>query len=330
MIKNTFDINKTKPSKIVYFGLCTESKYLYDFYETQGFQNTGFFSSKENELVIGNIEAGFECLKTKNKPDMIICCTKKMSSQQINQLIRFCYAKKVKLYLLPNENESYSKNLIPNYIHGIIVFELAPRPINKRMNVFLKRTFDILFSLLVILFILSWLIPILGILIKIKSKGPIFFVQKRNGIHNKEFMCYKFRTMHINSQSDLEQAKEGDKRISKIGKILRKTSIDEFPQFLNVLKGDMSVVGPRPHMIKHNEMYAQLIDDYDNRALVKPGITGLAQVLGYRGETESDIFLMKIRVRMDIFYINNWSLFLDLKIVLKTITNVIFKNKNAF
>lgn len=330
MIKNTFDINKTKLSKILYFGLCTESKYLYDFYETQGFQNTGFFSSKENELVIGNIEAGFECLKTKNKPDMIICCTKKMSSQQINQLIRFCYAKKVKLYLLPNENESYSKNLIPNYIHGIIVFELAPRPINKRMNVFLKRTFDILFSLLVILFILSWLIPILGILIKIQSKGPIFFVQKRNGIHNKEFMCYKFRTMHINSQSDLEQAKEGDKRISKIGKILRKTSIDEFPQFLNVLKGDMSVVGPRPHMIKHNEMYAQLIDDYDNRALVKPGITGLAQVLGYRGETESDIFLMKIRVRMDIFYINNWSLFLDLKIVLKTITNVIFKNKNAF
>jgi putative colanic acid biosynthesis UDP-glucose lipid carrier transferase len=323
-------LNVNANTKIVYFGLGTESKHLFDYFALKGYQNYGFFSDKENLLVTGTLDAGLALLKSDAIFNQVICCSKKTPLNVINQLIQYCHSNKVKLYLIPDENGSYVKNYNPIYINGVIVFELAIKPLSKKINLFLKRLFDFVFSLLVVVFILSWLFPLLAILIKLESRGPVLFVQKRNGYQNQGFNCFKFRTMFLNAQSDLQQAKAGDVRISKIGKFLRKTSIDEFPQFLNVLLGDMSVVGPRPHMLKHNEMYAELIDNYNQRTFVKPGITGLAQVLGYRGETESDLFLMKIRVRMDIFYINNWSYLLDFKIVMKTIFNVFIPNKNAF
>lgn len=316
--------------KIIYFGLSTESKYLFDFYVHEGTENYGFYSDKENPLVIGSLEDGLLLLNETNNFTHVICCAKKVPHHVILQLIKYCYAQNIVLYLLPSELGKKYKNFIPTSIHRVLTLKLAPRNVHKAKNAFIKRSFDLVFSTLVIVFVLSWLFPLLWILIKLESKGPVFFIQKRNGLENKEFNCLKFRTMYLNDVSDEEQAKEGDKRISKVGKFLRKTSIDEFPQFFNVLLGDMSVVGPRPHMIKHNKMYVTLIENYNQRTVVKPGITGLAQVLGYRGETESDLFLMKIRVRMDLFYINNWSFFLDLKIIFKTVINIFIKNKNAF
>ena len=159
-------------------------------------------------------------------------------------------------------------------------------PLQVPVNKYLKRLFDIIFSLFIIFFVLSWLTPILAVLIKLESKGPVFFKQSRNGFNYEEFDCYKFRSMRPNQNAHLHQATRGDMRITKIGLFLRKTSIDELPQFFNVLFGDMSVVGPRPHMVSHTNMYAQRIDKFMVRHFVKPGITGLAQVSGFRGEVE--------------------------------------------
>jgi len=177
--------------------------------------------------------------------------------------------------------------------------------------------------------LLSWLIPVLWIIVKIESKGPLLFKQKREGINGKEFICYKFRSMKINDFSDKVHAKKNDSRVTKVGAFLRKTSMDELPQFFNVLLGDMSVVGPRPHIESLSLEYQKDVDDYLKRHIVKPGITGLAQVSGYRGEVQkrSDI---KNRVRLDIFYIENWSFLLDLKIIIKTVFNVFKEDEKAY
>jgi len=192
-----------------------------------------------------------------------------------------------------------------------------------------KRAFDIVFSSLVVLFVLSWLTPIIAILIKLESRGPVFFKQSRNGFNYKEFDCYKFRSMMPNKDANLYQATRGDLRITKVGRFIRKTSIDELPQFFNVLFGDMSVVGPRPHMVSHTDMYAKKIDKFMVRHFVKPGITGLAQTSGYRGEVETDKDIIG-RVKYDIFYIENWSIFLDIKIITKTFVNAIRGEEKAY
>jgi len=182
---------------------------------------------------------------------------------------------------------------------------------------------------LVGVFILSWLIPLLWILIKLESKGPLIFKQSREGVNGSKFICYKFRSMQINKVSDKVHASKNDTRVTKIGAFLRKTSIDEFPQFLNVFLGDMSVVGPRPHVESLSLEYQKEVDDYLKRHIVKPGITGLAQISGYRGEikTKSDI---KNRVRLDIFYIENWAFFLDLKIIIQTVLSIFKGDEKAY
>ena len=176
---------------------------------------------------------------------------------------------------------------------------------------------------------MSWLYPILAILIKISSRGPVLFKQIRSGINNEEFFCYKFRSMIASSNSDTKQATKNDARVTLLGSFLRKTSLDEFPQFFNVLIGDMSIVGPRPHMLLHTEEYSALIKKYMVRQLVKPGITGVAQVRGYRGETK-ELHDMEGRVRLDVWYIENWSLSLDINIIFQTVWNVFKSDKNAF
>jgi len=183
-----------------------------------------------------------------------------------------------------------------------------------------KRMFDIVFSFLVITFLLSFLIPILALLIKLNSKGPVFFVQKRTGINNKTFKCLKFRSMKVNNESDEKQATEGDKRITALGNFLRKSNFDELPQFFNVFFGQMSVVGPRPHMLKHTELYSGLIERYLVRHYVKPGITGFAQVSGYRGETD-ELWKMEKRVQYDMQYLENWNFWWDIKIIIMTFIN---------
>lgn len=192
-----------------------------------------------------------------------------------------------------------------------------------------KRTFDICFAVLVMLLLLSWVLPLIAFFIKLESEGPVFFKQQRTGKHGLPFYCIKFRSMHINADSDSRQASRVDSRITRVGAFLRKTSLDELPQFLNVLRGEMSVVGPRPHMIQHTEYYSQIIADFMLRHAIAPGITGLAQVAGHRGETK-ELKAMDQRVKADIHYLQNWSFLLDVKIILLTVRQVIIGDENAF
>jgi len=192
-----------------------------------------------------------------------------------------------------------------------------------------KRSFDIIFSLFIIIFVLSWLLPILAVLIKLESKGPVFFIQLRTGHNNTHFKCYKFRSMLINSDAHKKQATRNDHRITRVGAILRKTSLDELPQFFNVLIGNMSIVGPRPHMVSHTEEYSQLTDNYKAMHSLKPGITGWAQVSGLRGEVHNTEAMIK-RVDADVWYMKNWSFMLDLKIIFLTFWITLKGDKNAY
>jgi putative colanic acid biosynthesis UDP-glucose lipid carrier transferase len=208
--------------------------------------------------------------------------------------------------------------------------------VDARRNIFrqahsfsTKRVFDIVFASLVVVLLLSWLIPLVALIIRLESKGPVFFKQLRTGKDNEPFYCFKFRSMHVNAEANHRQASKGDSRITRVGAIIRKTNIDELPQFLNVLRGEMSIVGPRPHMLKHTEEYSQVVNDFMQRHTVTPGITGLAQVRGFRGETKEVIAMAK-RVKVDIWYIKNWSLLLDLKIVVMTVLQAIKGHDNAF
>jgi putative colanic acid biosynthesis UDP-glucose lipid carrier transferase len=221
------------------------------------------------------------------------------------------------------------RNLAVEYYGYLPIISLRTIPLDKEINTRLKHFFDVVFSLFVILTVLSWLTPILGLLIKLESRGPVFFKQRRNGLNYKEFYCYKFRSMRLNSEADLEQVQKNDPRVTKFGKILRKFSLDELPQFFNVILGDMSVVGPRPHMVSHTEMYAKSVDKFMVRHFIKPGITGLAQINGCRGEVETEKDIVN-RVKFDIFYIENWSILLDLRIIYKTVINVISGEEKAY
>lgn len=243
-------------------------------------------------------------------------------------IIKFCDDNMIRLKITPDFSSFKQRKINIDLYGAIPIINLREEPLQDEFNRFVKRVFDIVFSLLVIITILSWLIPLVGIVIKLTSKGPVFFVQRRSGLDNKEFDCYKFRTMTLNGLSDIRQAYKDDPRITRFGNFLRRTSIDEMPQFFNTLIGNMSVVGPRPHMLKHTKNYSEIIDGYMVRQLVLPGITGAAQANGFRGETRN-IKDMEDRVKYDVWYIENWSLFLDLKLISLTIINLFKTDKNA-
>lgn len=255
--------------------------------------------------------------------------TNGFAKNEEQQIYRLAERHKVRISLIPSivKNNFFQFDL--GYIEMQPVLIRAKFPLDYLTNSTVKRTFDIVFSLLMLVFVCSWLFPIVAILIKSGSKGPVFFVQKRYGYHDQVFGCLKFRTMFVNDDSAKKITSENDKRITKIGKFLRKTSLDEMPQFLNVLKGEMSVVGPRPHMLLVDDFYKLKIGRYSVRSLVKPGVTGLAQVNGLRGDMGNMDIKMQKRILADAFYVKNWSLSLDLVIILKTIFLVIGGDKNA-
>ncbi len=240
------------------------------------------------------------------------------------EIYRLAALHKVKISLIPSivKNNFFQYDL--GYIEMQPILERSKFPLDYLTNIVLKRTFDIIFSLIIIIGICTWLFPILYILIKMDSKGPVFFLQKRYGFHDQVFKCIKFRTMYLNSDS-----LPTNQRITKIGRFLRKTSLDEMPQFFNVLKGDMSVVGPRPHMLLVDDFYKLKIGRYSVRSLVKPGVTGLAQVNGLRGDSGNMDIKMQKRILADAFYVKNWSFSLDFVIILKTVFLVIGGDKNA-
>ena len=259
----------------------------------------------------------------------LFCCLPSKDRDVIIPIINFCENHLVHFYSVPNVHNYLQNRMYFNMLGSVPFLSLRPDPLSQLGNKFVKRTFDIVFSLC---FLCTLFIPILiivTIITKITMPGPIFFKQKRNGLNDKEFYCYKFRSMKVNADADKVQATKDDPRKTKWGNIMRKTSIDELPQFINVLKGDMSVVGPRPHMLKHTEEYSKLINKYMVRHFVKPGITGWSQVTGYRGETK-ELKDMEGRIRGDIWYIEHWSFWLDLYIIYKTVANAVHGEKNAY
>lgn len=234
-----------------------------------------------------------------------------------------------RFYYVPSLSHFVKRNFFLAPINGSMpALGLHPTPLLNPVNRALKRGFDILFSSMVLLMSPLILIPV-SIAIKLSSPGPIFFKQKRTGYRGHDFYCYKFRTMRVNSDSDSKQATKDDCRKTRVGNFLRHTSIDELPQFWNVFKGDMSVVGPRPHMLSHTEEYRRLISQYMVRHLVKPGITGWAQIQGFRGATD-ELWQMEKRVDCDVWYIEHWSFMLDMKIIVRTVTNAISGEENAY
>lgn len=251
------------------------------------------------------------------------------SDDKRDEIFRLAEANKVHISLIPNISQNDYLFFDLGYIETQPVLNQAKYPLDFYSTFLLKRTFDIIFSILVLVLICSWLFPIIAFLIKRDSRGPVFFVQKRYGFHEEVFSCIKFRTMIVNDDSTIKTTSDNDSRITRFGKFLRRTSLDEMPQFINVLKGEMSVVGPRPHMLAVDNYYKPKIGRYTLRSLANPGITGLAQVSGFRGDSGNADVRMNKRILADAFYIRNWSFVLDLVIILKTIILVVRGDKNA-
>ncbi|MBZ4033213.1 undecaprenyl-phosphate glucose phosphotransferase [Flavobacterium sp. 17A] len=302
---------------------------------TYGYKFLGFFDEKQNEnnvdsaLVIGQFEDVKKFVVDNNIDEMYVALHID-NIEIINGLIKICEQNMIRIKFIP-DFQLYTKasKVEVAFYENTPVLMFRPEPMEFASNRVLKKMFDVCFSGLVILLVFPWLFPIIMLIIKLESPGPVFFKQERAGRDNRSFMCLKFRSMHVNVLAHNKQAEKGDSRITKFGAFIRKTSIDELPQFFNVFWGDMSVVGPRPHMVNLAKEYSDLISNYLVRQYVKPGITGWAQVNGYRGETKvlSD---MENRVEYDIWYIENWSFLLDIKIVVKTVINIIKGEENAY
>lgn len=290
-----------------------------------GYQFLKMFNTKRNDNFL---KQSFE-YATEHNVDEIYCSMAALTQKQINTIVDFADNNLIVLKFLPDTKDIYAKQLRIDYYGYLPILSLRQIPIEEPFNKFIKRTFDIIFSCFIIVFVLSWLTPLLAIFIKVESKGPVFFKQKRNGLDYNEFICFKFRSMRPHSEVGNKWVKPNDNRVTKIGKFIRKTSIDELPQFYNVLLGNMSVVGPRPHPVSHTEMFVGKIDKFMVRHFVKPGITGLAQVSGYRGEIETEKDIIN-RVKYDIFYLENWSIFLDIKIVFLTLITALKGDKKAY
>ena len=317
--------------RTVIIGDTAKSNQLKDFFVVNpefGYKFMKQFSVKDINAQTLALQKCFDYI-IHEEIDEIYCSTSDLEDESIAEIIDFADNNLKVLKFLPDNRDIYAKRLKIDYYGYLPILSLRTIPIEEPINLFIKRIFDVLVSSLVIVGVLSWLTPILAILIKVESKGPVFFKQKRNGLDYKEFFCYKFRSMKPNPEADIHQVRKNDIRITKIGKLLRKTSIDELPQFFNVFLGEMSVVGPRPHMVSHTHMYAERIDKFMVRHFIKPGITGLAQVSGFRGEVETDHDIIN-RVKYDIFYLENWSILLDAKIIFLTIVNAIRGDRKAY
>lgn len=279
----------------------------------------------------GSIEDCYNYLENNLNIDEIYCAIDDLSEEEITKFIQYSEKNKCNIKFIPNTDKILTKRLKTDYYSYLPVLSLQEVSLNNGINKFIKRGFDVVFSLFVVVFIMSWISIILFVLIKLDSKGPLFYRHKRHGINYKEFYCYKYRSLKTTKEEKGTYVKEGDVRVTKIGKFLRRTSLDELPQFINVLKGEMSVVGPRPHMLSYTEAYSKVVDKYNFifRHNVKPGITGLAQISGFRGEVEFDTDIIN-RIKYDVFYIENWSLLLDIKIIIQTLVNIVKGEKKAY
>jgi len=296
-----------------------------------GYKISAVFNKLGDGNSNGSIKDSFQFLEQNNNIDEIYCAIDELSEKQINEYVRYANLKHCNIKFIPSTKKLFTKRLRTDYYNYIPVLSIQEVALNNDINKFLKRSFDVMFSLFIIIFILSWLSILLFIIVKLGSKGPLFYKHKRTGINYKEFFCYKYRSLKITQEIEGTYVGQNDKRVTQVGKFLRKTSIDELPQFINVLIGDMSVVGPRPHMLSYTDDYSKKINKYNFifRHNVKPGVTGLAQIKGYRGEIKLDNDIIN-RIKYDIFYIENWSPLLDIKIIMQTFINVLKGDDKAY
>lgn len=308
---------------------------LYDEMQSDlgyGYKIMGFFDDNETlreslPLYKGDVSQ-VEHFVLEYHVDEVYCALPSSQDEKINRLMNFAEHNAVRFFIVPEISRCVFRRLHYQMVGNMPTLSIRPEPLENVFYRELKRLFDVIFSLCFLLFFPVIFVPV-ATAVKISSPGPVFFRQRRTGLKGKDFWCYKFRTMRVNGDCDKVQATKDDPRKTRVGEFLRKTNLDELPQFINVLKGDMSVVGPRPHMLKHTEDYSALIDKYMVRHLVKPGITGWAQVNGFRGETR-ELKLMEKRIQYDIWYIENWNFWLDIKIIVLTLYNIVKGDKNAF
>lgn len=299
--------------------------------EGYGYRVLGFFDKDPMPGFAGLYCGSFDRLHSfvvENKVDEIFYALSGENEEDLLRCIQIADETMVQFHFVPKISPYVGRRFDLDNIGGLPVLTPLVNPLSRPVNRMLKRTFDLIFSTVALICSPIVFIPI-AIAVKLSSPGPIFFVQKRTGYRGREFNCLKFRTMRVNADADKCQATSDDPRKTKVGDFLRRTSLDELPQFINVWLGDMSVVGPRPHMLAHTEQYKELIDRYMLRHMVKPGITGWAQVCGFRGNTE-ELIMMEKRVRADVWYIEHWSMALDIKIIIKTIVNAVRGEENAY
>lgn len=296
-------------------------------------QIVGFFynrpESVQNEeppyLYKGSFEEVFDFL-SKEKVDQLFCIIKGLEQPAISRLMEAADNHLTRFKILLDTYDYLPSRGSFQIINDIPIFQPRKEPLQIPEKAFTKRLFDLLFSIIIIVLLLSWLLPILAILIKLDSRGRVFFKQKRVGKGNKPFNCLKLRSMYVNEDADRVMASKNDKRVTKIGTFLRKNSLDELPQFFNVFIGDMSVVGPRPHMMADGELYAYMTKKYMIRHFLRPGITGWAQITASRAETRS-LDEVEKRVRADVWYMENWSFLLDVKIIFLTFLQLFRRGK---
>ena len=322
--------------KVIILGYNETAKKLALYFE-QDVLNTeiiGYIENEENivELshypVLANIDDTLKVAKELNVQEIFSTITPEQN-KFVYELMYQAEKECIRFRIVPNLSLFITREVHIEYYGELPILSLRKEPLDDVGNRIKKRVLDIIISLMATMFILSWLIPLIGMLILLESGRPIFFKQLRTGKDKKPFYCYKFRSMKNNIEADLKQASRNDNRITFLGRILRKTSLDEFPQFLNVLRGEMSLVGPRPHMLKHTTDYSKVVDEYMVRQFIKPGITGWAQINGYRGEI-SKPEQIKMRVNKDLWYLENWTLWLDIRILFLTIYYVFRGDERAY
>jgi putative colanic acid biosynthesis UDP-glucose lipid carrier transferase len=285
-------------------------------------------TSDFHKIYLGTVNQIYDFLKT-TKVNLVLYASNEMSPSDIHQFMNYARLHFIDFKIIPLEIDLLTEGVKLELHDGFPLLSVKDENIARIRNRFLKRVFDIFFSLLVIIFILSWLFPIISALIRLESKGAPIFIQDRVGFRENIFQCFKFRSMTVQENSSVvEQAKQNDSRITKIGAFIRKTNIDEMPQFFNVLIGNMSVVGPRPHAVSHDVVYKNTTENYILRHYTKPGITGWAQVNGWRGPTDTKEKIVG-RTQYDLWYLRNWSFWLDIKIIFLTVFGSKVK-ENAF
>ena len=335
-IRNYFKNNDRIMKKVIILGYNETAKKLAKYFEESGIntQMIGYVedNTKVHELshypVISDVCNTLQVAKELDIQEIFSTITPEQNND-IYDLMDQSQKECIRFKIVPDLSIFIRKEVHIEYMGDLPILSLRSEPLEDVGNRVKKRVLDITVSLFVIVFILSWLIPLIGLLIILESKGPIFFKQLRTGRNNKNFYCLKFRSMKFNKDSDVKQATQNDSRFTKVGKLIRKTSIDEFPQFINVFKGEMSLVGPRPHMLKHTSDYSKIVDEYMTRQFLKPGITGWAQINGNRGEINS-AEQIQTRVTRDLWYLENWTLLLDIQIMFSTVYLMFRGDKNAY